>query len=217
MGDGKCAPLSAEAAAYIKFDGVDGESRDSGHKGEIDILAWSWGTSSSGARAGQVAPSQSRVLVSPRQSTSAKDAQRSRGDTTLGDVVVVRELDKATPKLQQVALNNNAAPRRGAGSFTFTKYIDKATPKLQEYCSSGLVIPYLVVSPAAGQRQPYLRYELTNVMVTSCTRGGSGGGAPTEQLSLNYEQIKWSYKENDRKGKKKGNVDYDWKVEEGAK
>lgn len=28
----------------------------------------------------------------------AKDAQRSRGDTTLGDVVVVRELDKASPK-----------------------------------------------------------------------------------------------------------------------
>jgi len=31
----------------------------------------------------------------------AKDAQRSRGDTTLGDVVIVRELDKSSTKLQE--------------------------------------------------------------------------------------------------------------------
>jgi type VI secretion system secreted protein Hcp len=34
---------------FIKMDGIDGESRDSGHEGEIDVLAWSWGMSQSGS------------------------------------------------------------------------------------------------------------------------------------------------------------------------
>lgn len=33
---------------FLKIDGVDGESQDDKHAKEIDILAWSWGASSSG-------------------------------------------------------------------------------------------------------------------------------------------------------------------------
>ncbi len=33
---------------FLKLDGIDGESRDDGHKKEIDVLAWSWGMSQSG-------------------------------------------------------------------------------------------------------------------------------------------------------------------------
>lgn len=33
---------------FIKLDNVAGESVDAKHKGEIDILAWSWGMSNSG-------------------------------------------------------------------------------------------------------------------------------------------------------------------------
>ncbi len=34
---------------FLKIDGVTGESRDSVHAGEIDVLAWSWGASNSGS------------------------------------------------------------------------------------------------------------------------------------------------------------------------
>ena len=30
---------------HIKFDGVDGESQHADHKGEIEILSWTWGVS----------------------------------------------------------------------------------------------------------------------------------------------------------------------------
>jgi len=30
---------------FLKLDGIKGESHDSKHKGEIDVLAWSWGMS----------------------------------------------------------------------------------------------------------------------------------------------------------------------------
>ena len=34
---------------FIKIDALAGESKDSTHKGEIDVLAWSWGASNSGS------------------------------------------------------------------------------------------------------------------------------------------------------------------------
>jgi len=34
---------------YLKIAGIDGESKDSAHGGEIDVLAWSWGMSQSGS------------------------------------------------------------------------------------------------------------------------------------------------------------------------
>lgn len=33
---------------FLKIEGVEGEARDKTHKGEIDVLAWSWGMSQSG-------------------------------------------------------------------------------------------------------------------------------------------------------------------------
>lgn len=46
-------------AIFIKMDGITGESRDAKHKGEIDVLSWSWGvenlTSEAGGGAGGAA------------------------------------------------------------------------------------------------------------------------------------------------------------------
>ncbi|MGH6799682.1 MAG: type VI secretion system tube protein Hcp, partial [Roseiarcus sp.] len=44
---------------FLKLDGIAGESTDAKHRGEIDILGWSWGLSEptsaqSGAAAGKV-------------------------------------------------------------------------------------------------------------------------------------------------------------------
>lgn len=33
---------------FLKIDGIEGESADAKHKGEIEILGWSWGESNSG-------------------------------------------------------------------------------------------------------------------------------------------------------------------------
>ena len=47
-------PGAASAAAvdyFLKIDGVDGESTDAGHKGEIEIESWSWGVSSASGNA----------------------------------------------------------------------------------------------------------------------------------------------------------------------
>src|SRR3989338_10520822 len=50
----KPAPVVSAAAVdyFLKIDGIDGESTDPGHKGEIDVLSWSWGETNAGIRAG---------------------------------------------------------------------------------------------------------------------------------------------------------------------
>lgn len=49
--------LAADAASvdyFLKIDGIEGESTDAMHKGEIEILSWSWGETNTGvmSRAG---------------------------------------------------------------------------------------------------------------------------------------------------------------------
>lgn len=49
---GIAASTTAVAASdmFLKMSGVVGESQDSKHKGEIDVLSWSWGTSTGTGR-----------------------------------------------------------------------------------------------------------------------------------------------------------------------
>ena len=42
-------PAAATADYFLKISGVDGESNASGHSGELDILAWSWGAAAADA------------------------------------------------------------------------------------------------------------------------------------------------------------------------
>jgi hypothetical protein len=45
------APLQAHAALeyFLKIPGAAGESADSKHKSEIDVMSWAWGVSNTGA------------------------------------------------------------------------------------------------------------------------------------------------------------------------
>ena len=70
---------------FLKIDGVDGESADSKHKGEIDVLAWSWGMSQSG--------------------TTHMGGGGGAGKASVQDLSVTKWVDHATPKLMQFCLN----------------------------------------------------------------------------------------------------------------
>ena len=107
--------------------------------------------------------------------------------------------------------------------ITCTKELDKASPKLAESVCKGKVFPkveiHLTASYTDSGRVTYYAYELKNVQVASYHVGGQGQSesVPVEDFTLNFEEIKVTYTENDSKGKKKGNVEYSWKVEEGSK
>ena len=157
-------------AAFIKFDGVDGEAQDKDHKNWCDLLSFGQAMHQPGG--------------------SATGAARRRGDVVLEDIVCAKELDKASPKLAEATCKGKVFPK---------------------------VEIHLTASYTDSGRVTYYAYELTNVMVTSYNVSGSGQSedVPAEDFSLNFEEIKVTYTENDNKGKSKGNVEYKWKVEEG--
>ena len=157
-------------AAYIKFDGVDGESKDKDHGSWSDLLSFSQPIHKPGG--------------------GATGQSRRRGDVVLENITCVKELDKASPKLAESICKGKVFPK---------------------------VEIELTASYTDAGRVTYYRYELKNVLVTSYNVSGSGQSeeVPTEQFSLNFEEIKVTYTENDNKGGKKGNVEYSWKVEEG--
>ena len=105
--------------------------------------------------------------------------------------------------------------------IVLTKEVDKSSPKLLEAVATGAIFPtvqiHVTTSYAEVGRVTYFAYELKNVLVTSYSVSGSGSvdDVPTEQVTLNFEEIKVTYTENDSAGRTKGNVEYTWNVEAG--
>lgn len=89
----------------------------------------------------------------------------------------------------------------GAGKANFqdlsvTKYLDKSSPALLSALAKGSHIPTakLLVRKAGEGQQKYLEITLTNVLVTSVSTGGSGGeDRLTENISLNFAEVKFEY------------------------
>ena len=128
-----------EAAGYLKFEGVKGESQDKEHNDWIDVISVDWGAT---------------------RSTVTRSGTRLR-----------------QPKLE-------------AGTVTITKRVDKASPGLMMRNASGKPMKTVVIeSNYGGARATYLKYELTNVMVTSLTTAGSGARM-TETITLSYKKIR---------------------------
>jgi len=165
------APTDLVTSSYIKFDGVDGEAQDNTHKNWSDLLSFEQGQRS------------------PDAGTTGES--RRRGDVIMEDVVVVKELDKSSPKIAE-AVN-----------------LGKIFPKVEIHVTA---------TYGDAGRLTYYAYELTNVLVTSYNISGSGQAedVPVENFSLNFEEIKVTYTEYASDGTKKGDVGYDWKVEEGV-
>lgn len=99
---------------------------------------------------------------------------------------------------------------------------EKAAPKLLERCLQGQVIPKLEIELTAsygGNRETYLRYELTNVMVSSYRVNAvadDNDGRPTVSVANSFEEIKVTYTEFDDAGRAAGTVETSYAREKGA-
>jgi type VI secretion system secreted protein Hcp len=111
----------------------------------------------------------------------AKDQQRTKGDTTLGDIVVVRQLDKSSTKLQEACAN---------GTFF---------SEVEVHCCTTV----------KKKQEPYLKYKLKNAIVTSYSFHGdaSGDPLPGEEVTLGVTDAEWTYVVVDpATGDNKGNI-----------
>jgi type VI secretion system secreted protein Hcp len=148
--------------AFIKLADIKGEASDQGHKDWIIIQSMS-------------------ASIHRSIPSGAKDQQRTKGETSLGDVQIVRQLDASSTKLQEAC---------AAGKFFKEVEI--------EFCTT-----------VKGKQEAYLKYKLYDVIVSSYSIHGdaSGNPLPSEQVSLGYSKVDWTYVKVDPKtGDNKGAV-----------
>ncbi|MBI4854919.1 MAG: type VI secretion system tube protein Hcp [Acidobacteria bacterium] len=83
------------------------------------------------------------------------------------------------------------------GDLSIYKAIDTSSPALAHACASGLHLSNAVLQlcRAGGEAQVYMKYTLSDVVITNVRAGGRGYGEkiPLEEISLSYSQIEWEY------------------------
>ncbi len=109
-----------------------------------------------------------------------------------------------------------SAERCNHTDFSVVKTLDKATAKLFLACCKGTHIKEVTIElcRAADDKQKYMEYKLSDVIVSGVRPGGSSQGGetlPLEEVSFNYGKIELKYTETDHKtGKPKGDVMANW-------
>lgn len=93
---------------------------------------------------------------------------------------------------------------RSLDQVTVTARADKSSPKLAEALSRGQRLGTIVLEakPTRGSEDDYVRYTLTDVIVTSVRSSGSSGGGdvPTESVSLSFTKIEVDYQGQEARG-----------------
>src|SRR5690606_16514594 len=90
--------------------------------------------------------------------------------------------------------------------------LDKSSTKLQEACANGTFFEEVEVhfcTTVKNKQEPYLTYKLADVIITSYSFHGNSSGdpLPSEELTMGYTEVEWTYITVDPKtGDKKGNV-----------
>ncbi|KAA6460884.1 type VI secretion system tube protein Hcp [Acidobacteria bacterium AB60] len=168
--------------AYLQIDGIKGESTDKDHKDWIEVLTYS-----------KIPPLQTAATLTAR-ATPSRPASHA-------EIIITKFIDVASPKLYQAASTG--------------KHFKKAQLDLTR--ASG------------GTRVKYMTIELHQVIISRVTQGAAHGYTPlhasllslqagsptgsappvlaTEELTLKYGAIKWTYTQQGRSdGSGGGNV-----------
>jgi len=112
--------------------------------------------------------------------------------------------------VSQTGPGGSAGGGGGAGKsafqdFQFVARLSKASPKLFLSAATGTHHGWAALTgvkiAAKGQTAEFLKYKLSDVMVSSVQHGGGEGSEPTEQFSLNYSKFEISYSPSSASGK----------------
>jgi type VI secretion system secreted protein Hcp len=130
---------------FAKIGDIKGESLDAKHKDEIEILSFSWGVTNSGS--------------------AAAGSGAGSGKATFQDLVVVHNIDKASPDLMRACATGT--------------HLKEAT----------------ITHRKAGKgQQEFLVVKMNDVIITGVTHGGATGQPYSETVSLAFAKVDLEYK-----------------------
>lgn len=130
---------------FAKIGDIKGESLDAKHKDEIEILSFSWGVINSGS--------------------AATGSGAGSGKATFQDLVVVHNIDKASPDLMRACATGT--------------HLKEAT----------------ITHRKSGKgQQEFLVVKMNDVIITGVTHGGATGQPYSETVSLAFAKVDLEYK-----------------------
>jgi type VI secretion system secreted protein Hcp len=142
---------------FLKIDGIAGESRVTGHGGEIDVLGWSWGVTQSG--------------------TMHQGGGGGGGKVSVQDLKITKLIDKSTPNLIQACCSGRhigdaflTLRKAGGDSLEYFKMTlhNVIITSVSTESSSESIIPKENVT---------LNFAAVEICYTPQTNRGQGGGS----------------------------------------
>ena len=144
---------------YLKFEGsteLQGDSTDAKHIDEIEISSFS------------------HRLSQPKSSSASSAGGHTAERTDHGEIVMVKEIDKATPKLNRASSAGTLYPK-----VLITFY--------RAYGGSN-------ATSTDQTRIDYYKMVLEDVVVSSSNTVVADGELPTQTFGLKYGKVTWEYK-----------------------
>jgi type VI secretion system secreted protein Hcp len=119
---------AAQADYFLKIEGIDGESKDPAHAGQIDILSWSWG-------------------VSQTSASGMGSAGAGTGKVSFSDFHITKTIDKSSPKLADALASGQHIP---TVELTVRKAGDKPLEYIKITMTDCIISSYSAVGGGSG-------------------------------------------------------------------
>jgi type VI secretion system secreted protein Hcp len=159
--------------AFLKLDGIEGESTDKDHKGEIDIMSFSLGESQVGGRG------------------AGAGSGRGAGKVSMQDIHFSTNMSKASPQLFLACasgkhISNGLLTLRKAGEQQLEFLKIKLTDVLvSSYQTGGNVLDNGLYSPLRGEAEvPTDQFSLNFSRINVTFTPQSAAGGDTSPLSV---------------------------------
>jgi len=173
---GPVAAAKVRSLAYMDANvpDIEGESTDAGHSGWIELLA--------------VHQSAQQPAATSHSSVGGRIGRRAE----FSDITLVKEIDKATPKLALYCAEGKHIP--------------------------DLVIEFTMEEPVTSNKVVYKKIMLEDVAVSAFTPvmsyRSNSEFTHLEEVSFRYRQIRWEYTPYDNQGNPGTKVTAGWSLEE---
>jgi type VI secretion system secreted protein Hcp len=149
---------------FLQLPGVDGESKDSAHKGEIDVFAFSWGMSQPGS--------------------FHKGGGGGAGKVAVQDIFITKNTDRASTDLLLACCNGRHIPE---ATLTVRKAGEKPLEYLTIHLEDVIISSYTIGSGGSETPIDSLSLTFNRITVEYREQDAKGGTAGTTMMGWNIK------------------------------
>jgi type VI secretion system secreted protein Hcp len=114
----------------------------------------------------------------------------------------------------------SGAGKVSAQDLSVTKYVDNASGTLLTFCANGKHVAEgkLIVRKAGEKPLEYIKYTMKDILISAVSTGGSGGeDRLTENVTLNFAEVKFEYQKQDKTGAGQAGSEFAWNFAKNVK